>query len=259
MNSRVDTCVMERGSWSSPMARKLSLSCVDALKAGRRLAMIAEAIQFLISRRVMPRDSRAGTNRYDARSNMKRNTDKKMTTGVRRRALGRRAAMAALVVLLAVTALPVQTCSSTPIPLGPDFASLVRPPSPPTPWPEDALSDFVGSILPTSAAHAAELREEPTIPKAPGALRRFWDSIKDKPLVRRVRSIVTWVVAGVRFVWAIPKAVIRGDSDALIEALSGLLVSASSADTSVSRDVAPANQPAADGQPQSRGDSTIAP
>jgi hypothetical protein len=90
------------------------------------------------------------------------------------------------------------------------------------------------------AAHAAELREGGDIPKPPSFLRRFWDSIKDKNLVRRVRSITAWIGAGARFVWAIPKAVLQGDSDALIEALSGLLTKASAADTSF----APGGQPA---------------
>ncbi|MBD3235319.1 MAG: hypothetical protein GF330_01280 [Candidatus Eisenbacteria bacterium] len=94
------------------------------------------------------------------------------------------------------------------------------------PQPAHALSELFG--LP--AAHAAEIDEGPEVPEAPGALKRFWESIKDKPLIRRVRTVASWIAAAARFLWAIPKALIQGDSEGLIEALGGILAQASADD-----------------------------
>jgi len=96
----------------------------------------------------------------------------------------------------------------------------------------DDLARALRDALAVPAAHAAEIGEEAEPPKAPGAIRRQWDKVKDTPLMRRVRTITGWIAAAARFVWAIPKAILEGDSDALIEALGGILARASAAETS---------------------------
>ena len=98
---------------------------------------------------------------------------------------------------------------------------------------------FLEQLLCPVAAHASEIEEQKEIPQPPGAFKRLWDSVKDKPLLRRVRSISSWIVAALRFVWAIPKAVVAGDSGALTEALGGLLTRASAADTGAGAAPAP--------------------
>jgi hypothetical protein len=98
---------------------------------------------------------------------------------------------------------------------------------------------FLEQLLCPAAAHASEIEEQMEIPQPPGAFKRLWDSVKDKPLIRRVRSVSSWIVAALRFVWAVPKAIVAGDSAALTEALSGLLARASAADTGAGAAPAP--------------------
>lgn len=93
------------------------------------------------------------------------------------------------------------------------------------------LGDVLTELCGVPAAHAAELGEGPEVPEPPNAVKRLWNSVKDKPLIRRVRTVASWIVAAARFLWAIPKALIQGDSEGLIEALGGILAQASADDT----------------------------
>lgn len=53
--------------------------------------------------------------------------------------------------------------------------------------------------------------------------RRLWDRLRATPLARRVISVARWVACLMRFLWTIPKALLQGDSQAMIEALGELL------------------------------------
>ncbi len=50
-----------------------------------------------------------------------------------------------------------------------------------------------------------------------------WDAIRSSGFARRLQRVTSWVAGGVRLLWSIPKAVIQGDSSALIEAIGDLL------------------------------------
>ncbi len=47
-------------------------------------------------------------------------------------------------------------------------------------------------------------------------------------MMKRVSSVCSWAGDGLRLLWAIPKAVVKGDSRSLIEAIGALLSRASS-------------------------------
>jgi len=60
-----------------------------------------------------------------------------------------------------------------------------------------------------------------------GGLARFWWRVRRTALARRVSDVGSWVVGAARVLWAIPKAVVKGDSRGLIEAIGDLLSRAS--------------------------------
>ena len=64
---------------------------------------------------------------------------------------------------------------------------------------------------------------------SPGALRQLWDNLMETAVGRRVREITGWVASLFRFLWTIPKALLQGDSQSMIEALGELLSRASDA------------------------------
>jgi len=73
----------------------------------------------------------------------------------------------------------------------------------------------------------------------PGGL---WGKLRQNPVIAKVAGMVEWVLAGLKLLWAIPKAIIQGDSRALIEAI-GELLSRAAPDAS-SQQEAPATAPA---------------
>ncbi len=56
-----------------------------------------------------------------------------------------------------------------------------------------------------------------------GGLAGTWRAVRATALVRRVFEVGYWVVGALKVLWSIPKAVIQGDSRALIESLGDLL------------------------------------
>jgi len=50
-----------------------------------------------------------------------------------------------------------------------------------------------------------------------------WDSVRSSTFARRLTRVGSWVAGGVKLLWSIPKAVIKGDSSPLIEAIGNLL------------------------------------
>jgi len=72
-----------------------------------------------------------------------------------------------------------------------------------------------------SATELATLRT----PRRTG-LAGAWDSVRSSAFARRLERVSSWVSGGVRLLWSIPKAVIQGDSSALIEAIGNLLAGA---------------------------------
>lgn len=58
---------------------------------------------------------------------------------------------------------------------------------------------------------------------SPGGLKGLWIRLADSALGRRVGDVVGWVSSFFRFLWAIPKALLQGDSRSMIEALGDLL------------------------------------
>ncbi len=102
------------------------------------------------------------------------------------------------------------------------------------------------SVAETAAGDSGETSE-------PGGL---WGKLRQNPVIAKVAGLIEWVLAGLKLLWAIPKAIIQGDSRALIEAI-GELLSRAAPDTS-SQQEAPATVPApspADG-PASRPGGT---
>ena len=53
--------------------------------------------------------------------------------------------------------------------------------------------------------------------------KRTWERLRETPLVRRVLDIGGWIASFLRFAWTIPKALLKGDSQGMIEALGDLL------------------------------------
>jgi hypothetical protein len=71
-------------------------------------------------------------------------------------------------------------------------------------------------------------RRAPGDARGIGAPRRTglagaWDSLRSSAFGRRLARVGSWVAGGVRLLWSIPKAVIKGDSSSLIEAIGNLL------------------------------------
>lgn len=63
--------------------------------------------------------------------------------------------------------------------------------------------------------------------KGGGGWSRTWQKLQQNPVISKIVDIANWVIAGLRVLWAIPKAIIQGDSRALIEAIGQLLSRAS--------------------------------
>ncbi len=88
---------------------------------------------------------------------------------------------------------------------------------------------------PSAAPLGRPLEGTDTQSRGGGGLGGAWNTIRETPVVRRVAAVGGWVADGLRLMWAIPKAVVRGDSRALIEAIGDLL-SRASADAQVDAD-----------------------
>ncbi len=65
-------------------------------------------------------------------------------------------------------------------------------------------------------------------PSTSNRFSRFWRSVQETAMMKRVSSVCSWAGDGLRLLWAIPKAVVKGDSGSLIEAIGALLSRASS-------------------------------
>jgi len=59
-------------------------------------------------------------------------------------------------------------------------------------------------------------------------VKHGWERVIDTPLIRRIRETGEWIGVFLRFLWSIPKALLQGDSQEMIEALGELLHRASS-------------------------------
>jgi hypothetical protein len=75
--------------------------------------------------------------------------------------------------------------------------------------------------------------------------KRTWERLRETPLVRRILDIGGWIASFLRFVWTIPKALLKGDSQAMIEALGDLLARTSAGGQESPTDE---SQPPADGR-----------
>jgi hypothetical protein len=94
-------------------------------------------------------------------------------------------------------------------------------------------ADLEGAMLPAAGRRPAD-RPEPdrdsTIDAGggqEGGLSGKWQALARTPLMRRAISAASWVVAGLRLLWSLPKALVKGDSRSLIEAIGELLSRAS--------------------------------
>ncbi|MCK4303879.1 MAG: hypothetical protein KAY24_06545 [Candidatus Eisenbacteria sp.] len=81
-----------------------------------------------------------------------------------------------------------------------------------------SASDRDGALTPAEAA------------TRPGGLSGFWRSIGETSIGRRVISVSQWVIGSARLLWAIPKAIIKGDSRSLIEAIGDLISKATTSE-----------------------------
>ncbi len=71
-----------------------------------------------------------------------------------------------------------------------------------------------------------------------GGWSRTWNKLQKNPVIAKIVDIANWVIAGLRVLWAIPKAIIQGDSRALIEAI-GQMLSRASTETPVTTESPP--------------------
>jgi hypothetical protein len=106
-------------------------------------------------------------------------------------------------------------------------------------WPTDGgflfASDIESSPSRTSRPYAPSRAADlpgaafslPDSEPEPGGLTGAWRSIRNWGITRRVVKVGAWVVGGLRVAWAIPKAIVKGDSRSLIEAIGDLLQRAS--------------------------------
>lgn len=84
-------------------------------------------------------------------------------------------------------------------------------------WVAEATDAGVG----LGASGKGSEREDPAA--APGFPASLWNDLMDTPLGHRVREITGWIGSFFRFLWTIPQALIKGDSQSMIEALGELL------------------------------------
>lgn len=57
----------------------------------------------------------------------------------------------------------------------------------------------------------------------PSGFSKFWKSVSDTAIAQRVGTVCSWMGDGLKLLWAVPKAVVKGDSSSLIEAIGDLL------------------------------------
>lgn len=51
----------------------------------------------------------------------------------------------------------------------------------------------------------------------------LWGKLRRNPVIAKVAGVIEWILAGLKLLWAIPKAIVQGDSRALIEAIGDLI------------------------------------
>jgi len=83
-------------------------------------------------------------------------------------------------------------------------------------------------------------------PRKPNRFAQLWNSVCETALMKRVSGVCSWIGDGLRLLWAIPKAVVKGDSRSLIEAIGALLSRASSEEKADQESFDPETDPVSD-------------
>jgi hypothetical protein len=77
-------------------------------------------------------------------------------------------------------------------------------------------------------------------------LTKFWNSVRETAIAQRVGTVCSWVGDGLKLIWAVPKAVVKGDSRSLIEAIGDLLSRTSAKERAEQQFLDPESQPMSD-------------
>ena len=94
------------------------------------------------------------------------------------------------------------------------------------PAPSDEKRTFSGMVIPKQA----QVPKISNQSRKTNGFTRAWNSVRETAIMKRVGNVCSWVGDGLKLLWAVPKAVVKGDSRSLIEAIGNLLSRASASE-----------------------------